>query len=79
MGAIICLMSHDIAYVTAVTAPEYKSGFEPTKDTPYLDPTGELWSVFCEDFEENWLCYNSATLYNEMDAYTMLVNSNIFI
>ena len=42
---------------------EYKSEFEHTKDTPYLALTGELWSVFCGDFEENWQRYNTHTLY----------------
>ena len=28
----------------------HKSEFALTKDTPYLALTGELWSVFCEDF-----------------------------
>ena len=29
-----------------------------TTDTPNLALTGELWSVFCEDFGENWPRYN---------------------
>ena len=28
------------------TEPEYQSEAEPTKDTPYLALTGELWDVF---------------------------------
>ena len=31
---------------------EYESNIESTKDTPYLTLTGELWCVFCEDFEK---------------------------
>ena len=38
---------------------EHKSGFEPTKYTPYLTLTGELWVVYCEDLGENWLCYKT--------------------
>ena len=30
------------------TKAEYKSECEPTKDTPYIALTGELWGVFCE-------------------------------
>ena len=32
-------------------------------DTPYLTLTGELWGVYCGDFGENWLHYNSTALY----------------
>ena len=55
--------------------------FERTKDTPYLAITGTLWGVFCEwvikfnglfrtdvfceDFEENWLCYNDTPLFTQ--------------
>ena len=53
----------DIAYITAVTDAEYKSQCDPTKDTPYLALTGELWGVFCEDFKENWPGCNSTALY----------------
>ena len=31
--------------------------FELTKDTPYLALSGELWSVFYENFNKNWSCY----------------------
>ena len=41
-------------------AAQHKSDFEvPQKDTPYLS----LWGVYLEDFEENWLHYNSNALY----------------
>ena len=30
---------------------EHKSNFELTKETPYLDLTGELWGVCCEEIE----------------------------
>ena len=56
-------MWHDMEYITAVTEAEYKSEFELTKCIPYLALTGELWGVFCKDFEENWLYYNGITLY----------------
>ena len=36
-----------IAHINAVTEAEVKSDVEPTKDTPYLTLTGELWGVFC--------------------------------
>ena len=37
--------------------------FEPTKDTPYLALTGELWGVFCENFGKNWPRYNGTALH----------------
>ena len=37
--------------------------FELTKDTPYLALSGELWSVFYEYFNRNWLCYKGFLLY----------------
>ena len=46
-----------------MTGAEYECKFEPTKDAPYLALTGEVWGVFCDDFEENRLCYNGTTLY----------------
>ena len=42
------IITHVIAYTTAVTEPEYESEFEPTKDTSYLTHKYELWGVFCE-------------------------------
>ena len=50
----------DIAHITVVTEAEYKLEFE---DTPYLAVMGELWSVFCEAFGENWTCNNCTALY----------------
>ena len=50
-------------YTNGVTEAEYKSEFEHTKDTPYFALTGEIWGVFCEDFEENWPRYNGTALY----------------
>ena len=41
---------------------EYKSKFEPTKDTPCLALMGEPWCVFCEDCVDNWQRYNGTTL-----------------
>ena len=35
-----------------MTMAERKSNIRPTRDTPYLSPTGELWDVFCEDLRE---------------------------
>ena len=53
----------DIAYITVVTGAEYESEIESTKDTPYL--TSKLWFVFCENFEENWPCYNGTALWSD--------------
>ena len=44
---------------------ERKSNIRLTKGTPYLALTCELWGVFCEDFEKNWLRYNGIALYHE--------------
>ena len=46
-----------------MTAPERKSDFKLTTDTPYLSIMGKLWGVYYEDFEENWPCYNGTALY----------------
>ena len=48
------------------TEAEYQSDAGPTKDTPYLALTGELWDVFCEYLWETWPRYNGATLYKEL-------------
>ena len=37
-----------------------------TKVTPYLVLTGELWGVFCEDFEGIWRRYNGTAKYSEL-------------
>ena len=47
-----------------VTDVEYEWEIEPTKDTPYLVLTGELWAVFCDDFREKWLRYNDTAMYS---------------
>ena len=44
------------------SATEYQSEAEPTKDTPYLTLTGELWCVFREYFGENCPRYNGTLL-----------------
>ena len=49
-----------------VIEADYK--FEPTKDTPYIAITGELWGVFYEDLGENWPLYNDIALY--LNHYT---------
>ena len=51
---------------------ECKSNIKLTKDTPYLTLTGELWGVFCEDFEENWPCYNDTALYYGYSSVVMV-------
>ena len=37
--------------------------FKLIKDTPYLAPSGELWSVFYEYFNRNLSCYKGFLLY----------------
>ena len=39
---------------TSMTAPEPKSDFKLTTDTPYLALTSELWGVYCDDLGENY-------------------------
>ena len=46
-----------------LTVREHKSDFKLTTDIPYLALTGELWGVYYENFEENWLRYNGTALY----------------
>ena len=64
-----------IAYTSWVTEVKYKSEFESTKDTPYLTLAAELLGVICEEFEENWLSYNSAVLY----MHTYMIYLPIFL
>ena len=45
---------------------------DPTKDTPYLALTGELWGVFCEYLWENWSRYNSTTVYSQGESLAPL-------
>ena len=52
-----------IVHIIAGTDAEYQSQAKPTKHTPYLALTGELWGVFHEYFGENWPRYNGTTLY----------------
>ena len=40
-----------------------QADFKLNTDTPYHGPTGELMSVYYENFDENWPRYNGATLY----------------
>ena len=39
-----------------------KQSLYSQKNTRYLDHMGELWSVYHEDVEDNWPCYNGTTL-----------------
>ena len=48
---------------TPVIEAEHKSELSSTENTPYLALTGKLWVVYCEDFRENWPCYNGTALY----------------
>ena len=57
------LIYHDITCDIAVIVAESESNIRITMDTPYRALTGELWGVYCEDFGENWLCYNGSALY----------------
>ena len=47
---------------SAVAEVEFKSEYEPTRDSPYLTLTGELWGALCEYFGENWPRYNGTTV-----------------
>ena len=42
---------------------ESESDIRITTDTPYLALTDELWSVYFENFGENWLRYNGTARY----------------
>ena len=42
---------HEYAYIIAGTETEYQSEAEPSKDTPYLALTGELWVSFVKILE----------------------------
>ena len=53
LSCYLVLLSIDvISYDNAMTTAEHKSGFELTKDTPYLVLMGELCGVCCEDLEK---------------------------
>ena len=56
-------VQYDISRTTAWTNREYKSEFKFTKDTPHLALVGKLWSVNCEDLEENWSRFNGTAIY----------------
>ena len=42
---------------------ESDSNIRITSDTSYLALTGELCGAYCEEFEENWPCYNGTAPY----------------
>ena len=44
---------HNITHDTAIKVAESVLDFRITTDTPYFALTGELWGIYCEDFEEN--------------------------
>ena len=46
-----------------MTVAESESDNRITTDTAYLAPMDELQGVYCEDFGENWQCYNGTALY----------------
>ena len=46
-----------------MTVAESESNVRITTHNPYLTHTGKLWGAYCEDFGENWACYNGTTLY----------------
>ena len=54
---------HGITYDTAITVAESESDLRITTDTPYPALRGELWGVYCEDFQENCPRYNGIALY----------------
>ena len=43
-----------------------KLKFGSTKDTSYLALTGQVWSVFCYEFGENWQRYIGTALYLQL-------------
>ena len=49
--------------------------YNPTKGTPYLTLTDELWGVFWQDFGENWLRYNHTALYLDRIHYSDVIMS----
>ena len=51
-----------------MTGAELKPDFQFTTDIPYLDLTGELWGVYCENLRENWPRYNGTSLYSELSS-----------
>ena len=65
----------DIKYTTTSTGVGYGSGFELTKDTPYLALTGELWDVFCEYFDEKRSCYKGVLLYQSLASIDMVIHA----
>ena len=46
---------------------ESESDIRITTDTAYLALMGKLWGIFCEDFGENWSCYNGTALYQDIN------------
>ena len=46
-----------------MTATKHKPDFKLTTDAPYLALTDEIWGVYYENFEENWLRYNGTAMY----------------
>ena len=66
-GAVITLShKNDISYGTSVTEELHESELIYKKiltiDIPYLVLTGELWGVYCEDFQEKSPRYNATVL-----------------
>ena len=61
---LLCgMIYHGITYDIAITVAESESVIKITTGTPYLALTGELWCDCCEDFGENWPCYDGTTLH----------------
>ena len=56
-----------------MTAAQHQSGFQVTKDTPYLTLTGELCGIYCENCGQNWPCYNSTTLHISLDRCSLIM------
>ena len=52
---------------------ESESDIRITTDTSYLALAGELWGVYCEDFEENWPRYNDTSLYLVSDKFVNML------
>ena len=62
LSGILSGTSTKFESLNAMRIAEHKSDFKLTTNTPYLALTDELWDVYCEDFEENWLRCNGTVL-----------------
>ena len=59
------LIYHDITYDSVIIAAESESNIRITTDIPYLALKGELWCVYCEDFNH----LNGTALYSDTHSF----------